>query len=87
LALTALGDFRHGRPNRLGTNIGPAKREGAMGDEIMLFVGVWFLASVPIGIATGKMMRALGATPEPVRAAGRSVGGAPRGQGTRRRAA
>lgn len=87
MALTALGDFRHGRRNRLRMKIGRPKREGAMGDKIILFVGVWFVASVPIGMAMGRMMHGLGATPEPVRAARRSVGGAPRGRGTRRRAA
>lgn len=87
LALTALGDFPHGRRNRLRMKIGRPEREGAMGDKIILFVGVWFAASLPIGMAIGRTMRALEATPEPVRAVGRLVGGASRGQGTRRRAA
>jgi hypothetical protein len=87
LVLTALGDFPHGRRNRVRTKIGTPEREGAMGDKIMFFVGVWFVASVPIGMAMGRMMRVLRATPEPVRAVGRLVGSASRGQGTRRRAA
>jgi hypothetical protein len=58
-----------------------------MADRIILFLGVWFVASVPIGMVVGRMIRVVGATPEPVRVMRRPVGTGPQTEYAPRRAA
>jgi hypothetical protein len=49
-----------------------------MADKIALFLGIWFVASVPIGMAIGRIIEVRAAMPEATRRSASEARRAPR---------